>query len=86
MYLAQDDVCLQVQIHDSFIDAAKSHGLKAGTCADNGWTVQGKSFQKTVEYKGIDHTLDVTQYSHGGLMNLCYRQDCNQMKIAIVLI
>merc|ERR1712166_1433602 len=48
MYLVKDDVCNQTQIHDSFTGAAQAHGLVAGACAHNGWTVKGKSFEQKV--------------------------------------
>ena len=92
MYMVKDDVCNEVEIHDSFTAAAQAHGLVAGSCAHNGWTVKGKTFTKDVQVGAHVFHLPVTQWSHAGLMNLCSgggpasEGGCNQMGMVILLI
>ena len=86
MYMVKDDACLEFQIQDSLVSAAKAHGLISGSCGYNGWINYDSSFTQNVKVGAHVLNLPVTQWSHAGLMNLCDGSNCNKMGMVVLLI
>ena len=80
MYNVKADACYQYPVNNMFINHAMTMGSVAGDCARNaGFQVKGATHTQPGEYMGHHYSVEVTEYTHAGLQELCDGSDCNQM-------
>ena len=79
MFNVKEGACYQYDILETYANIARSTGSTMGTCAGVGYKVEGESYPYAGLYQGHKWVAMVTNFSMGGLQELCDGSDCNQM-------